>query len=363
MKQMCSLLAHYSDFLAHMDFLPIFIRPFVEFLGKKASKIQLFEIILTYIHNFIKNFLISPSKEQGLIEINHIPFLKKLMNCLRYHDNELYQAFLDENINLMEVLLPIIKCSFQNLLFEQDWLNLMDFLFIHHDKSELLIFFIVSFLKYFRTSFLNAPNKQTMLLFFDKINPCNMRKILENTLKINNYSKNYSCDTQEKSKSCITILKQEAGPKNDKIKYLELGGKMDDIRLKIAKEQNEFYELKKKEIKSHFEREKMIKEEEAKRLELEAAVKILKNEKNLFSYKNPAGNIMITNKGVSDENDLKNVSEINRLQKNILDSIKASREIKELEIENERQKWEEFKKEKEKEEVYYNFMNYFLQFE
>lgn len=358
LKQMCSLLSHYSTLLANMDFLQIFIQPFVEYLGKTASKILIFEVILTYTHYFIKDFLFSSTNESNtLLEINHIPFLKKVSDCLNYHDNQLSKAFIDENINLMEVMLPIIRSSFKNILDKQDWLRLMDFLFVHNDKFDLLIFFLVSFLRYFRTSFLNAPDKKTMLLFFERINPCNMETILGKSLKLSNQTPiNIIKSRHPNSNQKLTILTDLSEKmKENGIKYLPLGGKINNVRYKIAKEQKELEEINRKTITSHFERERLIKDEEAKRLELEATIKVLKHEKRcipqeIYQHHEPEFVLKMGSLG-SDENKIKDVSEISHLQEIILGSIKARREIKEIEMENERKKWEEFRFEKQKNEV------------
>lgn len=353
MKKMCSLLSHYSTLLANIDFLPIFIQPFVEFLWKGTSKIFLFEVILTYLHYFIKDFLFSSTSESStLFEINHIPFLKRVLDYLNYHDNQLYRFFIDQNTNLMDVLIPIIKSNFRTLLDKQDWLSLMDFLFVHNDKSDLLISFLVSFLKYFRASLLNAPDKKTVLLFFERINPCKMERILAESLKLNRQTPNHIIKSRLMNDQKLTILTSQTEIKR---KYRELGGKTNNIRYKIAKEQHVLKEINRRTIQSHFEREKLIKEEEAKRVELEARINVLKNEKRADqkgSYAiNETGFALQTVNLGKEEKKRGDFSEISRLQEIVLGSIKSRRELKEMEMEDERRKWEALRFERQTNEV------------
>jgi len=317
LQKMLSYLSYYCSIFTKIDYLPALIFPFVKIL--KENEIICFEIIITFLRNFAKDFFVN-------FPNSPINFLENCEDLLKYHDFELFQHFNDKNIDFLNVSWPVFQANFSGILAKDDWLVFIDNLFAFSDKKGIYSMFFIAYLIYFRNSLLNLRKTSDFSLFFTQQNAINIEKIIENTHKLLNNT----------PKDLISLENEPFSPLNSKeyqnfTSFPQLSLDFHEkIREKIALEEKELLQRKKSVLQLNFLSEELIEKEKKYRkrqenllkVENERRQKLLQEENARFQQKIEEDRLFRN----------KRIEQLKLLENTITNSLKNQEKLREEEL-------------------------------
>jgi len=103
-----------------------------------------------------------------------IPQLSSIERLLKHHDSELLDDFKARAIDSRQYAWQMMRTLFTQVLTEEEWLTLFDHLFMHSGSPSLVLVAIVAYLVYYRSSLLSARSSDDILSFLRRQNPINM---------------------------------------------------------------------------------------------------------------------------------------------------------------------------------------------
>ncbi|XP_016929340.2 TBC1 domain family member 31 [Drosophila suzukii] len=162
-----SCLAQWCKVLAHADFMPHLIYPFVKQLPKNS--LVSFEVIATLILNHF----------QLWFEFHPLPpsnYLAMCENILLHCDEQLCKFYKSQEILAKDFAWPLLSTAFSEVLEEQQWLSLWDNIF--SEQPWFPVFLVVAYNLIHREIIIRLPDKRSVLLFFHDQNPVDIGKLL-----------------------------------------------------------------------------------------------------------------------------------------------------------------------------------------
>lgn len=150
LQLVCSNLANYNTLFSIVEYMPIFIFPFVKSMNTYNDEI-LFEFILTFIYNIC-------SRWYELYPNVPVVLLNACDQLLQIHDIELHD-YLHNTLqcNSIDIFWPHIYTVYQNNLTGDNWLVLIDHLLC--DEPVFYYYITVAFILYNKSIIMNCTNK------------------------------------------------------------------------------------------------------------------------------------------------------------------------------------------------------------
>ena len=171
LQTILSCLAHYSSIFSEVEYLPELIYPFVKLFAN--DELLCFETTLTFFLQWGQHFFTYfPNPPINLIQATE--------EILKFHEFDLYTHFKKIGLNMVDYVWPFLQSIFTTVLSKEDWLSLMDFLVLHNQEPLYLLFFIVSYLCYFKGPLMKIEVLEDIEYFLQKQNAVNIRNIIKN---------------------------------------------------------------------------------------------------------------------------------------------------------------------------------------
>lgn len=262
LQKILSLLGYHCPFFTEIDYFPALVFPFIKVLGN--NEILCFETILTFMMNWAKELFES-------FPDFPIVLLETIEDLLKFHDYDLYRHFMDNNIQLNNLIWPVLQTNFTGILAREDWLVFMDHVFAFSGNCAFYIMFLISYICYFRNSLLALQDVKGFSLFFDQQNAINIEKVLENTTK---YLKATPKDLIPSRLS--TVFSSLSSPEYPEFTYYPqiTADYHYKLREKIAKEQQELTKRRQKVAQLSSISEELIERERKYRKRQETMIKL-----------------------------------------------------------------------------------------
>ncbi|EDW92618.1 TBC1 domain family member 31 [Drosophila yakuba] len=168
-----SCLAQWCKVLAHADFLPHLIFPFVKQMPKNS--LVCFELIATLVLNHF----------QLWFEFHPLPpsnYLAMCENILQHCDEQLCKFYKSHEILPKDFAWPLLSTAFSEVLEEQQWLSLWDNIF--SEQPWFPVFLVVAYNLIHREIIVRLPDKRSVLSFFHDQNPVDLSKLLSKARKL-----------------------------------------------------------------------------------------------------------------------------------------------------------------------------------
>ncbi|XP_043642335.1 TBC1 domain family member 31 [Drosophila teissieri] len=168
-----SCLAQWCKVLAHADFLPHLIFPFVKQMPKNS--LVCFELIATLVLNHF----------QLWFEFHPLPpsnYLAMCENILQHCDEQLCKFYQSHEILPKDFAWPLLSTAFSEVLEEQQWLSLWDNIF--SEQPWFPVFLVVAYNLIHREIIVRLPDRRSVLSFFHDQNPVDLSKLLSKARKL-----------------------------------------------------------------------------------------------------------------------------------------------------------------------------------
>ncbi|XP_017070305.1 TBC1 domain family member 31 [Drosophila eugracilis] len=168
-----SCLSQWCKVLAHADFMPLLIYPFVKQLPKNS--LVSFEVVATLILNHF----------QLWFEFHPLPpsnYLAMCDNILQHCDEELCQFYNSQDIAPKDFAWSLLSTAFSEVLEEQHWLSLWDN--IVSEPPWFPVFLVVAYNVIHREIVIRLPDKRSVLMYFRDQNPVDISKLLFKARKL-----------------------------------------------------------------------------------------------------------------------------------------------------------------------------------
>lgn len=132
-----SAVSYWSPIFAEVDFMPRLMLPFIKLIS--TDDLLVFEIILSLIVQWMQVwFEAFPSEPASVVQaIDHI---------VRTEDPRLSSHLSQLGLGCKLYAWPLMTNFFADVLPKEDWLKLIDNLFINKHDPELLVYFCASFI-------------------------------------------------------------------------------------------------------------------------------------------------------------------------------------------------------------------------
>ncbi|KAH8252720.1 hypothetical protein KR032_001483 [Drosophila birchii] len=168
-----SCLAQWCKVLAHADFMPHLIYPFVKQLPKNG--LVSFEVLVTLILNHY----------QLCFEFHPLPpanYLALCENLLQHLDDRLCKFYKGQEVLPKDYVWPLLSSAFAEVLEEQQWLVLWDN--IVSEPPWFPIFLAVAYNLLNREIIIRLPDQRSVLSFFHDQNPLDISKLLSKARRL-----------------------------------------------------------------------------------------------------------------------------------------------------------------------------------
>ncbi|XP_017124620.1 TBC1 domain family member 31 [Drosophila elegans] len=168
-----SCLAQWCKVLAHADFMPHLIYPFVKQLPKNS--LVCFEVIATLVLNHF----------QLWFEFHPLPpsnYLAMCENILQHCDAQLCKFYKSQEILAKDYAWSLLSTAFSEVLEEQQWLSLWDN--IVSEQPWFPVFLVVAYNLIHREVIIRLPDKRSVLSFFHEQNPVDIGKLLSKARRL-----------------------------------------------------------------------------------------------------------------------------------------------------------------------------------
>ncbi|KAH8290683.1 hypothetical protein KR054_004866, partial [Drosophila jambulina] len=168
-----SCLAQWCKVLAHADFMPHLIYPFVRQLPKNG--LVSFEVLATLVLNHF----------QLWFEFHPLPpanYLAMCENLLQQLDERLCRFYKAQEVLPKDYAWPLLSTAFAEVLEEQQWLVLWDN--IVSEPPWFPIFLVVAYSLLNREIIIRLPDQRSVLSFFHDQNPLDIGKLLSKARRL-----------------------------------------------------------------------------------------------------------------------------------------------------------------------------------
>jgi hypothetical protein len=159
LQRCCSALSHWSPVFSELPFLPVLAFPFVKFFGAVDSTGQVaLEATMAVLVNWCRRFVeILPHPPLLLLSSLHL--------VLRHYDLPLAQHLEACGADSVRYAWPLLRSVMSEVLTRDEWETLWDTLLTRASDPTLLVFAVVSYLRYFRGPLLaiKAPAPRILL--------------------------------------------------------------------------------------------------------------------------------------------------------------------------------------------------------
>ena len=156
LQKVCSLLAFYSPLIGNIYFLPELVFPFVKCFPNEEH--FLFELLIAFFHsigNFWFEFYPGPP-------LYHIKLSEKIIEheepLICENIEKIYRESDIDQMKLTELIWRLIRNLFSESLIKDHWLQLIDFLFAHNHKPEMILYIASSYILGLKNELLRAEN-------------------------------------------------------------------------------------------------------------------------------------------------------------------------------------------------------------
>jgi hypothetical protein len=105
----------------------------------------------------------------------------------------LYRHFQKFGFGVAQYAWPLLKNAFAVVLEKDDWLRLIDHLFTHHNKPELLFYFLAGYLIQFKSSLTKIYSIEEMFEFTETQHPVQMKTLIKEMFRL---EKKYRSDPE-----------------------------------------------------------------------------------------------------------------------------------------------------------------------
>ncbi|KAL9658438.1 hypothetical protein ABK040_005982 [Willaertia magna] len=167
-QRIISALTNLSPVFGTVDYLPELVFPFIKVFGN--SVISVFEVVLTFFLNWGKEWF-------ELFPNPPVVILNAIENILLHFDSNLLEHFCNCGVTSNTFVWSVLKNLFTEILTTDQWLKLFDHVFSM--PLSFIYFFMVSYLVYFRETFLTMKDKQEFEDFFHSIHPCDINMVIK----------------------------------------------------------------------------------------------------------------------------------------------------------------------------------------
>jgi hypothetical protein len=188
LKQICSLISHWSPHIGNVYFLPNLVFPFVKSI--KGDDLLIFELLIAFITTYGQYWF----EYYPGAPVHHFKLIEKILS----HESKALDSFFKSreenrllNIYFNELVWRLLKNIFSESLPKESWLQLMDFLFTYNHKPELILYFIASFILNHERQILKTKSQEELEgLLFNINKTVSITKLVNTTHKLfEKYSK------------------------------------------------------------------------------------------------------------------------------------------------------------------------------
>ncbi|KAJ3209747.1 TBC1 domain member 31 [Dinochytrium kinnereticum] len=167
MERILSALAHWSPIFENLDYLPGLVFPFVKlFLNDMFSGL---EVIMTILINWCQkwwDYFPNPPLE----------CLDVIEDLMEYHDSELLAHFVKHKVTSQVYGWTCMSTLFAEIFSQADWLKVWDHMITN--PPSFLYYFVVAYLRRFRTALLAITDLRDFKYFFTRRNPVSVDSVL-----------------------------------------------------------------------------------------------------------------------------------------------------------------------------------------
>ena len=159
LQRLSSAFGHYNVAFLKVPFLQDLIFPFVKLFSH--NELWCFELILSFFLNWGQHFFeCSPNPP--------INYFKCINEIVKFFDNEFLVYLQNFKITSLFLLWPSFQVLFTDILDKDEWLSLMDYLILNHDKPELLIYFLSAFILFSKQKIMQNDDQILPLCSYEK---------------------------------------------------------------------------------------------------------------------------------------------------------------------------------------------------
>ncbi|XP_046389147.1 TBC1 domain family member 31 isoform X2 [Ischnura elegans] len=167
LKKVVSCLAHWSPLFSQVDYLPLFVYPFIKLFIHDI--LGCFEAVATILFNFCQHWF-------EFFPFPPINVLAAIENLLSYHDPSLLAFFVRKGVNTKVYAWPLLQVAFSEVLSNDEWLQFWDHVLVN--EPSFLLAAIPAYCIISRTALLRCSNMDDFQLFFRNQNPLDMEKFI-----------------------------------------------------------------------------------------------------------------------------------------------------------------------------------------
>jgi hypothetical protein len=188
LKQICSLISHWSQYIGNVYYLPNLLFPFVKSI--KGDDLFLFELLIAFITTYGQFWF----EHYPGAPIHHFKLIEKMIEKENYSLIQYFKAQEESelfNLRFNEVVWRLLKNIFSESLQKDSWLQFMDFIFTYNHKPELLLYFTAAFILSQGSYILKCNSKEELdSLLFNINKNISVSKLINKTHKLyEKYSK------------------------------------------------------------------------------------------------------------------------------------------------------------------------------
>ncbi|XP_071443932.1 TBC1 domain family member 31 [Hetaerina americana] len=170
LKKLMSCLAHWSPLFSQVNYLPLFIYPFVKLFIHDI--LGCFEAVATIIINYCQHWF-------EFFPFPPINVLAAMENLLSHHDPDLLAFFVKNRVNTRMYAWPLLQVAFSEVLSNEEWLRLWDHILVN--EPSFLLAAVPAYCIICRTALLKCRNMDDFKFFFRNQNPIDMEKFISKT--------------------------------------------------------------------------------------------------------------------------------------------------------------------------------------
>ncbi|XP_036292790.1 TBC1 domain family member 31 isoform X3 [Pipistrellus kuhlii] len=173
LQRTLSALAHWSAIFSDTPYLPLLAFPFVKLF--QNNQLICFEVVATLITNWCQHwFEYFPNPP--------INILSMIENVLAFHDKELLQHFIDNDVTSQLYAWPLLETVFSEVLTREEWLKLFDNVFSNHPS--FLLMTAVAYNICSRAPLLNCNRKDDFEYFFHHRNNLDISVVIREVYRL-----------------------------------------------------------------------------------------------------------------------------------------------------------------------------------
>ncbi|CEG43732.1 tbc1 domain family member 31 isoform x4 [Plasmopara halstedii] len=170
LHRILSAIVYWCPAFGEVSYLPAMVYPFVKIF--KENDLAAFEASICVLLHWCGDYLIN-------LPCPPLLAMRAIESELARRDGQLHDHFTRYQITSEVYAWSLLKTIFTEVLSEEEWMCLWDYLFAYSDAPQLIYVAVLAYLSYYRTALLAACNRLSIEQFFHQQNAIDIQKFVQ----------------------------------------------------------------------------------------------------------------------------------------------------------------------------------------